>query len=249
MPTGTRADGRRANALRPVSIEIDVLKFPLGSVLIKAGDTHVLCAASVEDNVPDFLRGQCVGWVTADYAMLPASTPTRKARPSASSRVDGRTQEIRRLIGRCLRAVVDRTRLGERTVWIDCDVVQADGGTRTLAVTGAWVALAIALNRLRSEKTIKLSPLKTQLAAVSVGMVNGRCVLDLPYAEDARAEVDMNVVMTRAGDFVEIQGTAEGAPFGHDHLADMLRLAESGCRRLMRLQRDALKKANHGRSS
>jgi len=242
----SRPDGRRANELRVVSIETDALKFPLGSVLIEAGDTRVLCAASVEDSVPDFLEGQGRGWVTAEYAMLPASTPTRKRRASSTGRVDGRAQEIRRLIGRSLRAVVDLDRLGERTLWVDCDVLQADGGTRTLAVTGAWVALALALRRLRAGTGLRRNPLRNQVAAVSVGVVNGRCVLDLPYREDVAADVDMNVVMTRSGEFVEVQGTAERTPFGQDKLRQMLRLARSGCRRLMRIQRAALKAASEG---
>jgi len=243
VPT-PRPDGRRANALRPVSIETDVLKFPLGSVLIEAGDTRVLCAASVEESVPEFLKGRGSGWVTAEYGMLPASTPSRKRRASTVGQVDGRTQEIRRLIGRCLRAVVDLNRLGERTIWVDCDVLQADGGTRTLAGTGAWVAVALAVGRLREKRVLRHNPLRNQVAAVSVGIVGGRCLLDLSYPEDAAAEVDMNVVLTRNGEFVEIQGTAETTPFNERQLRKLLKLARSGCSRLIRIQRAALKVAS-----
>ena len=236
-----RPDGRRANQLRPISIETGVLKFPMGSALIKAGDTHVLCTASVEEGVPDFLVGKGRGWVTAEYEMMPASTPQRKRRASSQGRPDGRSQEIRRLIGRSLRTAVDMKRLGERTICLDCDVMQADGGTRTLSVTGAWVALALAIKKLREKNIIRLNPLRTQVAAVSVGVVEGRCLLDLCYVEDAAAEVDMNVVRTREGAFIEIQGTAETAPFGDDQLTDLLRLAKTGCGRLLRAQRAALK--------
>ena len=240
--TGTsRCDGRKINELRPVSMKPGVLKFAAGSVLAKAGDTHLLCAATVEDGVPEFLRGTGKGWITAEYDMLPASTPTRKRRAATMGRLDGRTQEIRRLIGRALRAAVDLESLGERTIWIDCDVLQADGSTRTLAVTGAWVALALAVQRLRAKKILVTDPIRAQIAAVSVGVVNGRCLLDLSYAEDSAAEVDMNVVLTRDGRFVELQGTAETEPFDSDQLNRMLTLARSGCRRLMRVQREALK--------
>ena len=244
-----RPDGRRANQLRPVSIETGVLKFPMGSVLIKAGDTHVLCAASVEDGVPEFLAGKGQGWVTAEYEMMPASTPRRKRRASSVGRLDGRSQEIRRLIGRSLRTAVDMKRLGERTIWLDCDVIQADGGTRTLAVTGAWVALALAIQKLCDQKTVRLNPLRAQVAAVSVGIVEGRCLLDLCYAEDVAAEVDMNVVRTREGTYIEIQGTAENAPFDDDQLNDLLRLAKRGCGQLLRAQSAALKGASRRRGA
>ncbi len=241
-----RLDGRKPGDLRPVSIETDVLKFPLGSVLIKGGDTQVLCAASVEDAVPKFLVGKGCGWITAEYDMLPASTPGRKQRSATAGRLDGRAQEIRRLIGRSLRAIVDTKKLGERTIWVDCDVIQADGGTRTLAVTGAWVALALAIHRLKEKLTLRANPLVNQVAAVSVGIVDGRCVLDLPYAEDSRAEVDMNVVMARGGLMVEVQGTAEAEPFTRKRLDTLLDLARRGCNRLMRIQRAALQTALKG---
>ena len=249
MAGRSRSDGRRANELRPVSIEPSVLKFAVGSALAKVGDTHVLCAATLQDGLPPFLEGTGRGWLTAEYGMLPASTPTRKRREGTLNRPDGRTQEIRRLIGRTLRAAVDLNRLGERTLWMDCDVLQADGGTRTLAVTGAWVALALAVRRLRAEKILRRDPIRTQIAAVSVGVVNGRCLLDLSYEEDRAAEVDMNVVLTRSGALVEVQGTAEAAPFGKERLDEMLVLARSGCRRLMRAQRLALQAGQKRRRS
>ena len=240
MAARRREDGRRANELRPVIIEVNALKFPAGSALIRAGDTHVLCAASVQEETPDFLRGSGTGWVTAEYDMLPSSTPTRKARRVPPAAPDGRSQEIRRLIGRSLRAAVDRARLGERTIVIDCDVLQADGGTRTLSITGAWVALALALRKLQAEGCIAANPLHTQIVAVSAGVCEGRCLLDLTYREDSQAEVDMNVVLTNRGEFVEIQGTAEGTPFREDRLQELLSLARAGARKLMRIQRESL---------
>jgi len=241
MPSKFRNDGREANELRPVRIEPRYLKFPPGSVLIRAGSTCVVCAASIENEVPEFLAGKGTGWITAEYGMLPASTPTRKPRESSLGRSDGRTQEIRRIIGRALRAAVDLRRLGERTLWIDCDVLQADGGTRTLAVTGAWVALALAVRKLRREKVLAQDPIRNQIAAVSVGVVGRRCLLDLDYSEDSKAEVDMNVVMTATGEFIEIQGTAESRPFRERRLRELLALARLGCRRLMKVQRAALR--------
>ena len=249
MAGRSRSDGRRANELRPVSIESNVLKFAAGSALAKAGDTHVLCAATLQEGVPDFLEGTGKGWLTAEYGMLPASTPTRKRREATLGRPDGRAQEIRRIIGRTLRAAVDLNRLGARTLWMDCDVIQADGGTRTLAVTGAWVALALAVRRLRAEKILLRDPIRAQIAAVSVGVVNGRCLLDLSYEEDRAADVDMNVVMTGKGEFIEIQGTAEAAPFGKGQLDEMLALARSGCQRLMSMQRAALQAGQKRRRS
>lgn len=240
MPSFRRADGRRWNELRPVVIQPNFLKFAAGSVLINSGDTRLICSASIENRVPDFLEGKGSGWITAEYGMLPASTPTRKFRES-SGKVDGRTMEIRRIIGRALRAAVDLKKLGERTIWIDCDVIQADGGTRTLAVTGAWVALALAVERLRRNKMLMENPICNQIAATSVGVVAGRCLLDLAYVEDSRAEVDMNVVVTAGGEFVEVQGTAEHAPFSEKRLNELLTLAKTGCRRLMRLQNAALR--------
>jgi len=231
-----RPDGRAPDELRPVVITRDFLLHPEGSVLVEFGATKVICTASVEDKVPPFLKGQNQGWVTAEYGMLPRATNTRSTRENRGP--SGRSQEIQRLVGRALRAVVDRGKLGERTVWIDCDVIQADGGTRTAAITGALVALADALARMPAVD--RAAALRDCVAAVSVGVVGGRAVLDLNYAEDSAADVDMNVVMTGAGEFVEVQGTAERVAFGQDRLQEMLALATSGIRRLVGLQRRAL---------
>ncbi len=204
------------------------------------GNTRVICAATIEDRVPPWMRGRGSGWITAEYAMLPSATPERNQREAAKGRLGGRTHEIQRLIGRALRAVVDLERLGERTVMVDCDVIGADGGTRTASITGAWVALATALRKHFDEEKKGAWPLIGQIAAVSVGIVDGMTLLDLPYDEDSRAEVDMNVAMTDAGGFVELQGTAEREPFTRDQLDGMLRLAERGIRELFELQRRAL---------
>ena len=231
------AKKRRADQLRPVTIQRHFTEAPYGSVLISTGHTQVLCTASVTEGVPSWLRGQGKGWVTAEYAMLPGATAERRPR-----RIDGRALEIQRLIGRSLRAVVDRSLLGENTIWLDCDVLQADGGTRTAAVTGSYVALHDALERMQAEQRIEQSPLQAGLAAVSVGIVKGRTVLDLDYALDSGAEVDMNVVMTSRGEFVEVQGTAELGTFDEVQLARMLKLAKRGIRKLLELQRRALKR-------
>ena len=231
-----RPDGRRPDELRPVVLTRDYLLHPEGSVLVEFGATKVICTASLEEKVPPFLKGQGVGWVTAEYAMLPRSTNTRTSRDNRGP--SGRSQEIQRLVGRALRAVVDRSKMGERTVWVDCDVIQADGGTRTAAITGAFVAVADALGRARGIQAT--SVLRDCVAAVSVGIVGGLPVLDLNYAEDSTAEVDMNIVMTGAGEFVEVQGTAEQAPFGRDRLDALLSVAAQGIRRLVSLQRRAL---------
>lgn len=235
----TRSDGRRPDQLRPVSIEPGFLKYAEGSALISVGNTRVLCAATIEERVPQWLKGRGVGWVTAEYAMLPRATHERTARESAKGRVGGRTHEIQRIIGRALRAVTDTAKLGERTVWIDCDVLQADGGTRTASVTGAYVALALAL---RASGAFRASqwPLSGLIAATSVGVVDGHALLDLAYDEDSRAHTDMNVFMTDAGAYVEIQGTAEAAPFDRAALDCMLALAESGIRELFDAQRAVL---------
>jgi ribonuclease PH len=233
-----RPDGRTPDQLRPVVITRDFLMHPEGSVLVEFGATRVICTASVEDKVPQFLKGQGQGWVTAEYAMIPRATNTRTPRETRGP--SGRSQEIQRLVGRALRAVVDRTRLGERTVWVDCDVIQADGGTRTAAITGSFVALADALRRIPGVDMA--AALRDCVAAVSVGVVEGIAVLDLNYHEDSAAEVDMNVVMTGAGEFVEVQGTAERVAFGHARLQEMLALAGAGIRRLVALQRRALDK-------
>jgi ribonuclease PH len=237
-PVTPRHDGRRPDQLRSVALTRDYLRHPEGSVLVEFGATRVICTASLEERVPNFLKGQGKGWVTAEYGMLPRSTTTRTSRERTGA--SGRSQEIQRLVGRSLRAVVDMARMGERTVWVDCDVIQADGGTRTAAITGACVAVADALGRLVQGGVLPVLPLRDCVAAVSVGVVGGRPVLDLDYVEDSTAEVDMNVVMTGAGAFVEVQGTAEQAPFGRDRLEALLALAEAGIRDLVALQRRAL---------
>ncbi len=238
-----RIDGRRADQLRPVSFEPGYLTFTDGSVLITVGNTRVICAATVEDRVPPWMRGRGTGWITAEYAMLPGATPERNQRESSKGRVGGRTHEIQRLIGRALRAVVDLDKLGERTVTVDCDVIGADGGTRTASITAAWVALALALRKHFDEEKKQKWPLIGQIAAVSVGIVGGMPVLDLPYEEDSRAEVDMNLAMTDAGGFVEVQGTAEREPFSRAQLDTLLGLGEQGIRELFALQSLTLRQA------
>jgi ribonuclease PH len=236
-----RHDGRQANQLRLVKIERGFTRYAEGSVLICFGETRVLCNASVEEKVPSFMRGQGRGWVTAEYSMLPRATQTRSGREAARGKLGGRTMEIQRLIGRALRAVVDFELLGERTIVIDCDVLQADGGTRTASITGAWIALADAVETLLEQGLIKKSPLKDSVAAISSGMVKGQPVLDLDYVEDSAAEVDMNFVMTGDGRFVEVQGTAEEEPFTADQLDALRELASHGCRELKTLQLNARK--------
>jgi ribonuclease PH len=231
-----RPDGRAPDQLRPTTVTRDFLRHPEGSVLVEFGDTKVICTATLEDKIPSFLKGQGLGWVTAEYGMLPRSTNTRMMRENRGP--SGRSQEIQRLVGRALRAVSDRGKLGERTVWIDCDVIQADGGTRTAAITGSFVALADALGRIPGVSPTAV--LRDCVAAISVGIVGGQPRLDLNYAEDSAAEVDMNVVMTGGGEFVEVQGTAEQVPFGRARLDEMLGLAEQGIRQLVALQREAL---------
>ena len=240
----TRGDGRGDDALRPLTIQAQYLKFAEGSVLITLGETKVLCAATVEDRVPLFLKGQGVGWVTAEYSMLPRSTSDRTPREAAQGRIGGRTHEIQRLIGRSLRSIVDTRALGERTITVDCDVIQADGGTRTTAITGAFLAVCLALVHLRAENKLRGWPVTDWLAAVSVGFIDGRAVLDLNYSEDSKAQVDMNVAMTGEGKFVEIQGTAEGLPFSRAELDRMLALAKIGIDELIDKQREAL--STHG---
>ncbi len=235
-----RADGRADDELRPVKITRNWLDHAAGSVLVEFGRTRVLCAASASEGVPRWRKGSGLGWVTAEYAMLPASTNTRSDRESVKGRIGGRTHEISRLIGRSLRAIIDYKELGENTIVLDCDVLQADGGTRTAAITGAYVALADAVSHLREVGAPKGEPLTGSVAAVSVGIIDGIPRLDLPYEEDVRAETDMNVVMTGAGSFVEVQGTAEGATFDRKELDALLTLAEKGCADLTRMQREAL---------
>ncbi len=226
--------------MRPVTIQRDFLRHAEGSVLITVGETRVICTASVEDRVPQFLRETGQGWVTAEYGMLPRSTKTRTPREASAGRPSGRTFEIQRLVGRSLRGVTDLAALGERTIWIDCDVIQADGGTRTAAITGAFIALADALHTLRENGRIASLPLKDFVAATSIGLVEGEVVLDLCYAEDSIADVDMNVVMTGAGKYIEIQGTAEESPFDRSQLESMLQLAGTGIRELIAIQRKLL---------
>ena len=233
-----RVDGRRPDQLRPVSIERGFMQHAEGSALIKMGDTHVICTASVENRVPHFLRGTDTGWITAEYAMLPRSTHTRSQRETQGTK--GRTQEIQRLIGRALRAVIDLEKLGTHTLWIDCDVLQADGGTRTASISGAYVAVVDAINTLKNEGEIEEDPLGDSVAAVSVGIIDNTPMLDLCYAEDATAEVDMNIVMTGQGDFVEVQGTAEGNPFTLDQMQHLIALGQKGISEIAQLQRDVL---------
>ncbi len=237
-----RHDGRKVNELRPVKIIRGYTKHAPGSVLISAGDTRVLCTAMVEESVPPFLADTGKGWVTAEYSMLPSSTHTRRVRDIKRGKPDGRGQEIQRLIGRSLRAIVRRECLGERTIYLDCDVIQADGGTRTLAITGAYIALCDAIRKLRTDGLITRQPIITPVAAVSVGIIDGRPMLDLCYKEDAAADVDMNVVMTGKGGFVEVQGTAEREPFDRAELDRLTDLAASGIRKLVKLQKQALSK-------
>ncbi len=235
-----RTDKRNENELRPVSIETGFLKHAEGSALIKLGDTHVLCAATVEDTAPPFLKGTGKGWITAEYGMLPRATNTRTQREAAKGKQTGRTQEIQRLIGRSLRAVTALDRFGERTVRIDCDVIQADGGTRTASITGAWVALHLAFQSMVEANAMSSIPLTSPLAAVSVGVVGGRALLDLCYEEDSKAMVDLNVVMAGGGKLVEVQGTAEDTPFDRGELDAMLDLAGAGIEQLFKAQNEAL---------
>ncbi len=236
-----RADGRKADELRKLKVTRNYLKTAEGSVLIEFGDTRVLCTATVENSVPPFLKGKGTGWVTAEYAMLPRSSTQRISRER--SKVGGRTQEIQRLIGRSLRSVVDMKALGERTVLIDCDVIQADGGTRTASITGAYIALVDGLRRARKQGMIATIPVTDYLAAISVGIVDGKPLLDLCYTEDSAAEVDMNLVMTGKGKIVEVQGTAEGEPFSKAELNKLVALGEKGIKALIRKQQDLLGKA------
>lgn len=240
MTTSNRPDGRSTNSLRPVRLERNYTKHAEGSVMVRFGDTHVLCTCSVEDKVPGFLKGQNQGWLTAEYGMLPRSTHSRMDREAARGKQSGRTQEIQRLIGRALRAAVDLNKLGERTLKIDCDVIQADGGTRTASITGAMVAVADAIGKLLTSGVLQESPIKQFVAAVSVGVVNGQVVLDLNYDEDSNCETDLNVVMTETGGFVEVQGTAEGDAFSRDELNGMLDCAAAGITELVRLQKAVL---------
>jgi ribonuclease PH len=235
-----RPSGRAVDQLRPVTLTPGFAKYAEGSCLIKSGDTHVLCTASVEDKVPPFLRNTGAGWITAEYGMLPRSTHTRTDREAARGKQSGRTQEIQRLIGRALRAVTDLKGLGERQIRIDCDVIQADGGTRTASITGSYVALHLALRKMVEARQIPVLPLRDSVAAISCGIHKGTPVLDLDYAEDSDADADANFVVTATGKLVEVQATAEQAPFGEEHFAELLKLARKGIGELIRLQRAAV---------
>ncbi len=235
-----RKDGRAADELRPVVLTPDYTENPLGSVLCEVGKTKVLCTVSEELSVPRWLRGTGKGWLTSEYSLLPGSTDSRVSREASRGKISGRTAEIQRLIGRGLRAAVDLNRLGERTLWVDCDVLQADGGTRTASITGAYTALAIAVNRIMARGDLEKSPIPEAVAAVSVGVVDGEVRLDLPYEEDSRAEVDMNVVGTASGNLVEVQGTGEDGTFSMDQLLEMTRVAQKGIAELIEIQAKAI---------
>jgi len=238
----TRNNKRKNNALRKVEIVKNFIKHPAGSVLISFGDTRVLCSASVEEKVPPFLKDSGKGWVTAEYGMLPSSTHTRSRREASKGKQTGRTVEIQRLIGRSLRSVVDMKILGERSILIDCDVLQADGGTRTASITGSFVALKIAVDKLLAEKVIKKNPIKENMAAISVGIINNEIMLDLDYSEDSNAQVDLNLIACESGKIIEIQGTAEGKPFSREQLDLMIDSGLNGIKQLVQLQKEILEK-------
>ena len=231
-----RIDNRKNDQIRDIKITRNYTKYAEGSVLIEMGSTKVICTASIEDKVPPFLRNTGTGWINAEYSMLPRSTHQRKVRESSRGKVDGRTQEIQRLIGRAIRSVVDLTKIGERTIWVDCDVIQADGGTRTASITGAFVAVVDAINKLYKSKTIKHMPITNFVSAISVGIVEKEHLLDLCYEEDSNAQVDMNVIMTDKGEFVEVQGTGEERPFSREDLNKLLELGEKGNKELIKAQ-------------
>ncbi|RKD23855.1 ribonuclease PH [Ammoniphilus oxalaticus] len=235
-----RVDQRNLDQLRPIKITKDYIKHAEGSVLIEVGDTKVICTATIDEKVPPFMRGQGKGWITAEYSMLPRATETRNIREASKGRIGGRTMEIQRLIGRALRSVVDLEALGERTIWLDCDVIQADGGTRTASITGAFIAMADALGKLREKREWAQLPLRDYLAATSVGIIGEEMALDLAYVEDSSAIVDMNIVMTGNGQFVEVQGTGEEKPFTYDQLQGLLELGRKGVQELVALQKEAL---------
>ncbi|CDF59454.1 ribonuclease PH [Thermobrachium celere] len=235
-----RIDGRGFNELRPIKITRNYTKYAEGSVLVEFGDTKVICTASFEDKVPPFLKGTGEGWITCEYGMLPRSTQTRKPREVSKGRPDGRTVEIQRLIGRALRSVVDLKAIGERTIWIDCDVIQADGGTRTASITGAFIALVDAVNKLDKEINFEVYPIKSYVAAISVGVVDDVPMIDLCYQEDSSAKVDMNIVMTDKDEYIEIQGTGEDRPFSKEELNKLLELAEEGLKKIFTLQKEVL---------
>lgn len=236
-----RVDGRKNDQLRPIKVIRSYTKYAEGSVYIEVGDTKVLCNVSVEEKVPPFLKGTGEGWITAEYNMLPRATETRKIRDIARLKIDGRTMEIQRLIGRALRSVVDLKALGERTLWIDCDVIQADGGTRTTSISGAFIAMVDAVNKLHKRKPFKVYPIRNFMGATSVGIVNNEKLLDLCYIEDSRAKVDMNIIMTDEGKYIEVQGTGEESPFTRQELNELLDLGEKGVRQMIHIQKEALK--------
>lgn len=236
-----RIDGRKNDQVRHTKVTRNYIKHAEGSVLIEVGDTKVICTASIEDKVPPFLKGTGEGWITAEYNMLPRSTATRKVRDIARLKLDGRTMEIQRLIGRALRSVVDLKALGEKTIWIDCDVIQADGGTRTTSITGAFIALVDAVNKIHKQKSFKVYPIRKFVCATSVGIVGEEKLLDLCYEEDSNAKVDMNIIGTDDGEFVEIQGTGEESPFTRSELNEILDLGEKGIKQMIQLQKDCLK--------
>ena len=236
-----RIDGRKNEQIRPVKVTRNYTKYAEVSVYIEVGDTKVLCNVSVEERVPQFLKGSGEGWITAEYNMLPRSTGTRKVRDIARLKLDGRTMEIQRLIGRALRSVVDLKALGERTLWIDCDVIQADGGTRTTSISGAFIAMVDAINKIHKTKPFKVYPIRNFVAATSVGILNGEKILDLCYEEDSKAMVDMNIIMTDEGEFVEVQGTGEEKPFSRGELNELLDLGEKGIKQMIQVQKDSLK--------
>ena len=242
VSSSSRADNRRPNQLRPIRFQNHIAPYAAGSTLVEWGNTRVICGVTIEENVPRWMKEQGVkgGWITAEYSMLPYSTLQRKPRDSAKGKIDGRSQEIQRLIGRAMRAALDLNKLGERTVWVDCDVLQADGGTRTAAITGAFVALSLAVKKIIAEKKLAESPVLNAVAGVSVGIVGGRPRLDLCYTEDVDAAVDLNLVMNSAGEFIEVQGTGEEATFTEAQLADLLTLGKAGIRELLAAQEKAL---------
>lgn len=236
-----RIDGRKNDQIRHVKVTRHYTKYAEGSVYIEVGDTKVLCNVSVEEKVPPFLKGSGEGWITAEYNMLPRATGNRKVRDISRLKIDGRTMEIQRLIGRALRSVVDLKALGERTLWIDCDVIQADGGTRTTSISGAFIAMVDAINKLHKNKPFKVYPIRNFVAATSVGIVNDKKIIDLCYEEDSNAKVDMNIIMTDEGGFVEVQGTGEDSPFSRADLNELLELGEKGVKQMIQVQKDALK--------
>ena len=237
-----RLSGRSFNQMRAIKITKNYITHPHGSVLFQMGGTRVLCSASIDNKVPSFLRGQDRGWVTAEYSMLPSSTNTRTPREASKGKLSGRTQEIQRLIGRSLRSIVDLEKLGERTVWIDCDVIQADGGTRCASITGSFIALMLAMKKLKKDKLINQIPVRDYVAAISVGIINGKNLLDLDYSEDSEADVDLNVIKTGSGGVVEIQGTAEREPFSDKQMKSMITLADKGIKQLVAIQKKIIGK-------